>query len=175
MTRPGGAVRAARESDAATIAAIYAPIVRESHVTFETEPPPEAAIRERIRQAGPERPWLVWEERGRVAGYGNAGPFRNRPAYRWTVEASVYVDPASRGRGIGRRLGTALLDALEEADCRSVVGVVALPNPASEALLTGLGFRKVGVLRSAGFKLGRWWDVALWQKELGPGKKDPAG
>lgn len=102
-----------------------------------------------------------------MAGYGYAGPFRDRPAYRWTTEASVYVDPSSRGRGIGRRLGTALLDALEEAGYRSVVGVVALPNPASEALLTRLDFRRVGVLRSAGFKLDRWWDVALWQKELG--------
>lgn len=129
MTPPDGEVRPAREDDAGAIAMIYAPIVRDSHATFETEPPPEEAIRERIREAGRNRPWLVWEERGRVAGYGYAGPFRDRPAYRWTMEASVYVDPASRGRGVGRRLGTALLAALEEAGYRSAVGVVALPNP----------------------------------------------
>ncbi|MBW3661411.1 MAG: GNAT family N-acetyltransferase [Gemmatimonadetes bacterium] len=168
---PAARIRPAREHDAAAIAAIYAPIVRASHVTFETEPPAERELRRRIREAEGRYPWLVHEEEGWVTGYGFATAFRSRPAYRWTAEASIYVDPPCRGRGVGGRLGRSLLEALESAGYRSAIGVVALPNPASEALLTALGFRRVGVLRSAGFKLERWWDVELWQKDLGAGER----
>lgn len=163
---PAAEVRPARAGDAGAIAAIYAPIVLESHVTFETEPPSAAELGRRIREEPPAYPWLVHEEAGAVTGYACAAPFRPRAAYRWTVEASIYVEPSRRGRGIGAALGRALLEELASRGYRSAIGVVALPNPSSEALLGNLGFDRVGVLRSAGFKLDRWWDVALWQKEL---------
>lgn len=161
---PAAGVRPARPDDAEAIAAIYAPLVHRSHVTFETEPPSAAELRRRIRDEPPAYPWLVHDEAGAVTGYGCAAPFRPRAAYRWTVEASIYVEPSRRGRGIGAALGRALLEELAGRGYRSAVGVVALPNPASERLLQGLGFERVGILREAGFKLDGWWDVALWQK-----------
>ena len=112
-------------------------------------------------------PWLVREGDGEtIAGFASAGPFRSREAYRWTAETSVYVAESARHGGVGRALGEAILEQLRSAKYRSAIGVVALPNPASERLMKALGYRQVGVLRDAGFKLDRWWDVALWQRDL---------
>lgn len=159
----GVTVRTATDADAAAIAAIYAPVVRDTHVSFEVDPPTAEEVAARMARA--VLPWLVWDDEG-VAGFAHAGPFRDRAAYRWTAESSVYVAPARRRRGIGTALAQALLDRLQEAGYRSVMGVVALPNPASEGLLETFGFRRVGVVEEAGFKLDRWWDVALWQRRL---------
>jgi len=139
--------------------------VRDTHISFEIELPSEDEIRRRL-EAAPVA-WLVYELGGKVAGFASAGRFRERAAYRRTAEASIYVSPAARRRGVGRGLCEAILDRLRDAGYHSAVGVVALPNPASERMLETLGFRHVGVLREAGFKLGRWWDVGLWQRDLG--------
>jgi phosphinothricin acetyltransferase len=157
-------IRAAAPADARAIQSIYAPIVRETHFSFEIEPPSVEEIRRRMESA-PVR-WIVHED-GAILGFASGGPFRERAAYRWTAEASVYVAEAARGRGVGRDLGVAILDSLRSAGYHSAVGVVALPNAASEGLLLALGYLRVGVIREAGFKLGRWWDVALWQRDLG--------
>ena len=111
-------------------------------------------------------PWLVRESDGEIVGFASAGPFRERAAYRWTAEMSIYVAERARRRGMGRELGGALLERLRVGGYRSATGVVALPNPASEGLLRALGFRPVGLLREAGYKLDRWWDVQLWQRSL---------
>lgn len=113
--------------------------------------------------------WLVHERDGRIEGFASAGPFRSRGAYRWTAETSMYVAESARRRGIGRALGEAVLEQLKSANFRSAVSIVALPNPASERLMSALGYRQVGVLRDAGFKLDRWWDVVLWQRHLSAG------
>lgn len=139
--------------------------MRDTHISFEIEPPSEDEIRGRL-EAAPV-PWLVYEFQGTVAGFASAGRFRERAAYHRTAEASIYVAPAARRKGAGRGLCETILARLRDAGYRSVVGVVALPNPASERMLETLGFRRVGVLHEAGFKLGRWWDVALWQRDLG--------
>lgn len=110
-------------------------------------------------------PWIVADEGG-VVGFASAGPFRSRAAYGRTAEASIYVAESVRLQGVGRALGEAILEKLRSAGYHSVVGVVALPNPASERLLEALGFRSVGTIREAGFKLDRWWDVQLWQRVL---------
>lgn len=110
-------------------------------------------------------PWLVRDE-GVVTGFASAGPFRARPAYALTAEASIYVAEGARRKGVGRALGEAILAELSDRGYHSVMGVVALPNPASERLLAALGFRSVGVIREAGYKLGQWWDVGLWQRAL---------
>lgn len=120
-------------------------------------------------------PWLVRESAEGIAGFASAGPFRERAAYRWTAEMSVYVAEHSRLRGVGRSLGEALLERLRRDGYRSAVGVVALPNVASEALLSALRFRPVGLLREAGFKHGRWWDVQLWQRVLEEPQGDAGG
>lgn len=158
------AVRPATPRDVPAIHAIYAPIVRETHISFEIDPPSEEEIQRRMGLA--PIPWLVRESGGEIAGFASAGPFRERAAYRWTAEMSIYVAERARLRGMGRELGTALLERLRIGGYRSAMGVVALPNPASEGLLRALGFRPVGLLHEAGYKLDGWWDVQLWQRPL---------
>lgn len=164
-------IRIAGPTDAGAIHAIYAPIVRHTHISFELEPPSLEQMQERL--ASSPVPWLVREEAGgTIAGFASAGPFRSREAYRWTAETSVYVTESARRRGVGRGLGEALLEQLRSARYRSAVAIVALPNPASEGLMHALGYRQAGLLRDAGFKLDRWWDVALWQRRFYP---EPSG
>lgn len=157
-------VRPAAPRDAFGIRAIYAPIVVGTHISFEVDPPSEAELVRRMEAA--PIPWLVGESEGEVVGFASVAPFRERAAYSRTAEMSIYVAETVRRRGLGRELGEALLDRLRAGEYRSAVGIVALPNPASEGLLQALGFRPAGLLREAGYKLGRWWDVQLWQCPL---------
>ena len=157
-------IRPAVPQDTPAIHAIYAPIVAGTHISFEVEPPSEGEVRRRM-VASP-MPWLVRESEGEIVGFASAGPFRERAAYRWTAEMSIYVAERARLRGVGRALGEALLERLRAGGYHSAMGVVALPNSASEGLLRALGFRPAGLLREAGYKLGRWWDVQLWQRAL---------
>ncbi|HET6361315.1 MAG TPA: GNAT family N-acetyltransferase [Gemmatimonadota bacterium] len=166
-------IRPATSRDAPAIHTLYAPIVAGTHISFEVEPPSVEELRRRMEAA--PIPWLVRESAGGITGFASAGLFRERAAYRWTAEMSIYVAERERLRGVGRALGGALLDRLRVAGYRSAVGVVALPNPASEGLLRALGFRPVGLLREAGFKLDRWWDVQLWQRVLEEPQGDAHG
>lgn len=159
-------IRPATAADAPTILALYAPIVRDTHISFEVEPPSEEEIRRRMEVS--RGTWLVWEAGEEIAGFASSGPFRERAAYRWTAETSIYVAESARRRGVGRSLGEAILEELRSEGYRSAIGVVALPNPGSEGLMKALGFQAVGVIRDAGFKLDRWWDVELWQRHLSP-------
>lgn len=166
-------IRPAAPGDLPAIHAIYAPIVTATHISFEVEPPSVEDMRRRMEAA--PIPWLVRESADGIAGFASAGPFRERAAYRWTAEMSIYVADHSRLRGVGRALGEALLERLRRGGYRSAVGVVALPNHASEGLLRALGFRPAGLLREAGFKLDRWWDVQLWQCALEEPQGDAGG
>jgi phosphinothricin acetyltransferase len=124
-------------------------------------------MRERITTALQRWPWLVFRIGREVVGYAYAGRFRSREAYRWTAEVAVYVDEAHRRQMVARRLYAALTAGLRLLGYRSVVAVITLPNEASERMHEVLGFQRVGVFRSAGFKLGRWHDTAWWQLDLG--------
>lgn len=166
-------IRPATPGDVPAIRSIYAPLVVATHISFEVEPPSKQELRRRMDAA--PIPWLVRESEDGIDGFASAGVFRDRAAYRWTAEMSVYVAERARLRGVGREVGEAMLDRLRAAGYRSVVGVVAMPNPASEGLLRGLGFRPAGILREAGYKLGRWWDVQLWQRALQPADDDADG
>src|SRR5579875_154873 len=153
--------------DAAACAAIYAPAVRDSAISFEEVPPGADEMAARIAALGAIRPWLVAERDGSVAGFAYGSLHRERAAYRWASDVSVYVAADQRRRGIGRALYVALLDRLAAQGLRMACAGIALPNPASVALHESLGFRPVGVYRNIGFKLGRWWDVGWWQLALG--------
>lgn len=159
-------LRLATLEDAAGVAAVYAPVVRETSISFELEAPDALEMGRRMAAILARTPWLVAEAQGTIAGYAYAGPFRARPAYQWTTETTVYLDPAFRGRGVGTALYVALLEALRALGYRSAVGGVTLPNDGSVALHERLGFRPVGVFRAAGFKFGAWHDVGFWQVEL---------
>jgi L-amino acid N-acyltransferase YncA len=159
-------IRSAMLDDAREIARIYEPYVLNSAISFEEDVPDATEISTRIERAGNVYPWLVAADGDGLIGYAYGAPHRSRPAYRWSVEVSVYLEAAARGRGVGGKLLSALLQVLVE---RGFVGAFAgttLPNPASAALFRSLGFTPVGIFRRAGFKLGAWHDVEWWQLAL---------
>ncbi|WP_329740916.1 N-acetyltransferase family protein [Dyella sp. A6] len=160
------AIRIAREEDASAIHAIYTPHVNQGVATFETTPPGDEAMRGRIRARLPQYPWLVWEEHGEVLAYAYAGRFRERAAYDWIAETSIYVHSDAQRRGIARRLYSALLDLMCRQGMNQAVGVITVPNPVSVGFHESLGFEPAGIWKQCGYKLGRWWDVGVWQKEL---------
>ncbi|QYN25470.1 GNAT family N-acetyltransferase [Amycolatopsis sp. DSM 110486] len=161
-------IRDADDRDAEACAEIYAPYVRDTTITFETEPPTGAEMAERIRRAAKTHAWLVLEIDGRVAGYAYGGPFKERAAYRWSCEVSVYLELGRRRTGGGRALYEALFARLAERGFRTAVAGMTLPNEPSVGLHTALGFEPVGTYRRIGWKHGAWRDVAWAQRSLVP-------
>ena len=159
-------LRSATPEDADAIAAIYAPYVRDTAISFETEPPEPREMRARIGSTLVAHPYLVAEREGSVIGYAYSGAFHRRAAYRTTVEVSAYVADDARGTGAGRTLYEALLGELRRRGFHAAIGVIALPNEPSVALHERFGFRHVGTLREVGAKFGSWHDVGWWQLRL---------
>ena len=164
-------IRDAAVSDMEAAASLYAHHVRHGLATFEEDPPPAAEMTKRlaaVRDGG--FPWLVAEAGGMVLGYAYAGPYRARSAYRFTVEDSIYLSADAAGRGIGSALLEALLARCTAAGARQMIAVIGdSGNAASIALHRRFGFAHAGLLKSAGFKFGRWVDVVLMQRPLGGG------
>ena len=169
------AIRPCEEDDVASITAIYAHHVLHGLASFEIVPPSESDMRQRrLEIIGQGFPYLVAEHAGDVVGYAYASPYRLRPAYRYTVENSVYLHAAWTGRGIGGQLMSALLAECEARGLRQIVAVIGdSANKASIDLHRRLGFSMVGTIRSAGFKFGRWVDTVLMQRALGAGDSAP--
>jgi len=157
------AIRDALPSDAEAICAIYNPHVRDTIVTFEEVAITVDEMSGRIATISAILPWLVAERDGDVVGYAYAACFIDRSGYRFCAVSTIYIDETAHRAGIGKSLYSALLDRLREKSIHSVVGIIALPNPASIALHEKCGFRKAGHLAEAGFKFGRWIDVGYWQ------------
>ena len=168
-------IRTCEERDVPAITAIYHHHVLHGAASFEIEPPDAAEIARRRRAViDGGYPYIVAEQGGRVVGYAYASAYRPRPAYRNTVENSVYVEPGRERQGIGRVLLTALLDACERRGFRQVVAVIGdSGNAASINLHASFGFLRVATLRSVGFKFGRWVDSVVMQRPLGPGDSTP--
>lgn len=167
-------VRDAAAADAAACAAIYAPYVRETTVSFELEPPTPAQMAERIAAAQTVHAWLVLEADGRVVGFAYGLRFSARPAYRWSVEVSIYLDRDRQRTGGGRRLYQGLLARLAERGYRRAFAGMSLPNESSAGFHRALGFEPVGVYRRVGWKHGAWRDVAWVQRTIADGD-DPPG
>lgn len=155
-------MRIASETDADAIAAIYAPFVRETVISFELEPPAREEMRRRITDTLASLPWLVIERDEQILAYAYAGPHRTRWAYQWSVDVSVYVDSQAHRRGYGRRLYHALLNILRAQGYYTAYAGITLPNEASVGLHEAMGFRPIGVYHNVGYKMGRWWDVGWW-------------
>ena len=172
---PSPAIRPAVRDDIPAIAAIYGEAVKNGTGSFELEPPGEAEMERRfdaITAAG--YPWLVAELEGAVIGFAYAGPYRERPAYRHTVQDAIYLAPAARGRGVGRTLLAALIDEAERRGFRQMIGIVGdSANRASIQLHASLGFMPIGVMHDVGWKHGRWLDTVITQLSLGKGALDP--
>ncbi len=156
------------QRDAAACLAIYAPFVTDSSVSFEREPPSVSEFADRIGRYSSRHAFLVAKDDGTVVGFAYASPHRERAAYRWTVETSVYLDSDYRGRGIGTSLYEQLLCLLRAQGIRLALGGVTLPNDASIALHRRCGFVQIAVYPSVGWKAGAWRDVAWLVCDLDP-------
>ncbi|MBP1474161.1 N-acetyltransferase [Frateuria sp. MAH-13] len=159
-------IRVARAEDAAAIHAIYAPSVTHGVATFETALPGVPAMAERIAARLDHYPWLVWEHEGEILAYAYASRFRERAAYDWIAETSIYVRADAQRAGLARRLYGVLLEVMRLQGINQAVGVITLPGEPSVRLHEAMGFEPAGVWRQSGYKLGRWWDVGVWQKTL---------
>jgi L-amino acid N-acyltransferase YncA len=166
-------IRSASQVHGAACAAIYGEYVRDTVISLEEEPPDAAEMTGRIERTARTHPWLVAEDAGRVVGYAYGSPHRERASYRWATDVSVYIEPASHRRGIGRALYQVLFDLLREQGLLIACAGVTLPNEASVALHESLGFVPVGVYRGIGYKFGAWRDVGWWQLELARPAADP--
>lgn len=158
-------VRAAEPADADAIAAVYAPYVLQTAVSFEEEPPHPDEIRQRMVQE-PRLPWLAAERAGQVVGYCYASPHHQRAAYRWSVDCAVYLAAEEHGRGTAGALYAALLGELRGLGYVTAFAGISLPNDASVALHERFGFHLIGVHRRTGYKQGAWRDVGWWQLGL---------
>ena len=167
-------IRPAASADVAAITRIYAHAVEHGTASFELEPPDQSEMARRQEELlANGYPYLVAECDGAVAGYAYAGPYRARPAYRWSVEDSIYVAPELHRAGMGKRLLAELIAQAEARDFRQMIAVIGdSAQTASIALHAAAGFALIGTLRSVGFKHGRWLDTVLMQRPLG--KSDAA-
>jgi L-amino acid N-acyltransferase YncA len=168
-------VRASRESDVAKIAAIYAHHVRHGSASFEEVAPDAAEIaKRRLEILAKGFPYLVAEANGELLGYCYASLYRTRSAYRFALEDSVYVAPEAIRKGVGRALMGTLIPACEATGARQLVAVIGdSANHSSIGLHESFGFVRAGLLKSVGYKFGRWVDSVLMQRALGPGDSAP--
>lgn len=167
-------IRTATPDDGAILADIYAPYVRDTFISFETECPTAEEMARRIEATLKTFPWLVHEEDGDILGYAYAGKHRQRAAYQWSCDVTIYLAPRAQRRGIGRRLYTALFGILVQQGFAAAYAGITLPNDASVGIHEALGFRPVGVYRGVGFKNGQWCDVGWWHLALQEPANPPA-
>ncbi|WP_448204710.1 N-acetyltransferase family protein [Azospirillum sp. sgz302134] len=168
-TFPTISIRPSTEEDVPAMLEIYSYHIQHGLGPFDIEPlHPEELKRRRKAMLKRRLPHLVADIGGTVVGYAYAAQFRKRPAYRYTVEHSIYVHKDHHGKGIGRRLLPALIDACAAAGCRQMIAVVDSANTPSLRLHEACGFTRSGILKSVGFKFGRWTDSVFMQRALGP-------
>ncbi len=166
-------VRTATLGDAAAVAAIYEPYVRDTAISFEEVAPSPEEMRRRIEKTLSDYPFLVFEDAGTVVAYAYASPRAERAAYRWSCDVAIYVALQVHRHGIGRMLYAALLEILNRQGIHSVYAGIALPNEKSVGLHEAMGFRHLGAFHEVGFKHGAWCDVGWWQQVIANGP--PAG
>jgi L-amino acid N-acyltransferase YncA len=167
-------VRSATSADAEACAAIYAPYVTDTAISFETVAPGAEEMAERIARAQRSHAWLVLEDEGTVGGYAYGVPLNPRAAYRWSCEVSVYLELGRRRTGAGRALYSALFSRLAERGLRTAVAGMTLPNDASAGFHRAMGFEPVGTYRRIGWKHDAWHDVAWMQRPLAAGQDAPS-
>ena len=163
-------VRSARPADLPSIAAIYAESVENGVASYELVPPSLGEMAKRFETITSQGyPYIVAEDAGRIIGYAYASAFRTRPAYRWLVEDSIYLQPEARGKGVGRMLLDELVRRCTELGFRQMLAVIGGAHPASVAVHRGAGFTECGRMTATGYKHGRWLDTVLMQLALGSG------
>lgn len=168
------AIRIATPQDAPAILDIYTPIIRDTAISFETEPPTVQQMQQRIEETLLHWPWLVCDRQGEVLGYVYATRHRARAAYQWSVDVSVYIRDGMRRTGIGRALYVSLFELLTLQQFYNCYAGITLPNPGSVGLHEALGFEPVGIYRRVGYKMGAWHDVGWWQLPLPMDASNPS-
>lgn len=156
-------IRKVQISDAEYICRIYNYYVLNTTISFEEIPVSDDQMRSRIEQVTGQYPWLVYVEENNVVGYAYVSRWKERSAYRYSVESAIYLDPAYTGKGIGTILKAELIKDLKENSVHSIIAGIALPNPASIALCEKFGFRKIGQFYEVGYKFHKWIDVGYWE------------
>ena len=160
-------IRRVCAADGPALARIYAPFVIDNAVSFEYEAPDAETMSQRALAIDAERAWLIAEDdNGACLGYAYAASFRSRPAYDWTVETSAYLADRARGRGVGTRLYRHLFAILADTGYRMAMAAITLPNDPSLRFHERFGFRRIGVLAAVGYKFGRSYDVAYYQRQI---------
>jgi L-amino acid N-acyltransferase YncA len=167
-------IRLATEYDAAGILLIYTPYIVNTSFTFETEVPAENNFKERIRKYLLKYPWLVCEIDGLIVGYAYASQYRERTAYQWSAECSVYVHDDFQRHGIAQALYSALFAILKKQGFMNVYAVINLPNDKSVALHEYMGFAYFATYEKVGYKLGQWKNVGWWRLQLNEFINEPA-
>lgn len=160
-------LRIARPEDAAALLEIYSPYVKETAITFDYQVPSQEEFQEKIRKTLENYPFLVGLRQGKIIGYAYAGVYYGKEAYKWMVETTIYLDQGARGKGDGQAFYEALENILKEMGILSLVACITDPNPASINLHKKLGFEKIGHFKSAGYKLGQWFDTIWMEKQIG--------
>lgn len=168
-----GIIRKATESDAEAVCSIYNHYVRSSIATFETTEVTQEKMRDRMKKF---MRWgfFIYESGGTILGYAYGGPHLEREAYRWSCNASVYVDPSAQRKGIGHALYSELFPLLKSRGLKNVYGGISLPNAASISLHEKMGLKQISTYKNVGYKLGAWHDVGWWHLQLGEYEKNPA-
>lgn len=166
-------IRPLLPADVAYLLDIYRPFIENSAVSFEAEVPDLKNFTERLTGIANKFPFLVLEEMGQILGYAYAAQHRERAAYRWCVETSIYMHPNAKGKGLGKQLYSALLDQLILRKFTLAYALITQPNEASVAVHSSCGFTHLSMHKNAGFKLGKWHDVLWMEKELAPCETEP--
>ncbi len=159
-------IRFAKPEDARAILDIYEPYIKNTAITFETELITVEEFQERIARIQAKFPYLVYESEGRIAGYAYATGYRERAAFSWDCEASVYVAGEAHRKGIGTRLYQELFELLKQMGYYNIYAYICYPHDSSVELHRKFGFREVGIFHKTGYKLGRWWDLIVMEKAL---------
>jgi phosphinothricin acetyltransferase len=167
-------IRSATVDDAKSICGIYNHYVKTTVVTFEEIPVSINEMEDRVRTVLSKYPWLVWEEEGEILGYAYINKWRDRSAYRYSAEDSIYIKDGAQGRGIGKKLLAELLEEARKIDIHTLVALITMPNEQSVGLHEKFGFKKAAEFVETGYKLDRWLNVGYWQLILGPGQKGGA-
>lgn len=168
-------IRLATEQDALVLLSVYAPYVKDTVITFEYDVPSVAEFARRIREITAFYPWLVWEHNGEIIGYAYAHRHKERAAYQWGCELSVYLSPKAWGQGIGTALYKALVRILELQNVYNLYACITLPNDRSRRLHTSMGFTLCGIWHHSGYKHGAWHDVGWFERTCGQPHSDTQG
>ena len=156
-------IRAAAQKDAQAICGIYNHYVKNTVISFEEQPVSIHEMEERIRETTANFPWLVWEEAGEILGYAYVNKYRDRSAYRYSAEISIYLKNGQEGKGLGTFLMERLIDETRNSGIHALIAGITLPNKRSVAIHEKFDFEKIAHFREVGFKLNKWLDVGYWE------------